>query len=121
MSRRGKVFRARRAADAATDRRGSDGMAAGPETPGPLPRESHEMKEQLIREIAADVEHAYDEFLGAYIMAEGAREKGWTAPAIGQKFAHLDKCLWELMDCLNEAARRAPYTCSPSRTATETH
>jgi hypothetical protein len=79
------------------------------------------MKEKLIRRIAADVEHAYDEFLGAYIVSEGAGEKGWISPAIGKKFAQLDKCFWELMDCLNEAARRTPYTCSPSHTAIETH
>jgi len=82
--------------------------------------ESESERETALKKIAAEVDRAYNNLLVAYILFEGAEEKGWLSPEIGEQFKELDDRAWILMDCLNEAARRAPYLCSPSRSANET-
>jgi hypothetical protein len=78
------------------------------------------MEEKLIREIAAIVENAYDEFLEAYAVLEGEQERGVSSPEFCEKFDQVNKHFGELREFLNEAEYREPDSGSPSRATTET-
>jgi hypothetical protein len=78
------------------------------------------MKEKLIREIAAIVENAYDEFLEAYAVLEGEQESGVSTPEFCKKFDQVNKAFGELREHLNEADYRVPDSGSQSRATTDT-
>ena len=78
------------------------------------------MKDMIIREIAAIVERAYDEFLEAYAVLEGEQESGVSSPEICKKFEQVNKPFGELREYLNAAEYRGADPGSPSRTTTET-
>ena len=78
------------------------------------------MEEKLIREIAAIVENAYDEFLEAYAVLEREQESGVSSPELCKKFDQVNKPFGELREYLDKAEYRVPDSGAPSQPTTET-
>ncbi|HSY66698.1 MAG TPA: hypothetical protein VK829_19060 [Terriglobales bacterium] len=78
------------------------------------------MNKKAIPEAAEMLEKAYIDFLNVYQALRGGRTEGnLNNPVVEKQFDRLDKYFMELMDSLNAAAHRFPFSGSAARPKSE--